>query len=515
MTDGSSVGTVRRARWWLELLFGLGLFGVYLIIKFLPLPANFARALANGEAILALERLLGLDFELPANRWLAEQGWLMVVANYEYAFTYIVTTLVLLVWVFARRPEHYSWVRNSFLLLNLVALAVFWLYPVAPPRMLPDAGFVDTVRVGQTWGSWGSPMVDNANQLAAMPSLHIAWALWVSVVLARISGGLLVQVVSAVHVLVTFVVIVATGNHYWLDAVGGVLVVWVGIALTSGGRRRCDRLTPDEARLLAASARPTGALVLLDTSGGRVPSPEQARSVLAARLPVWPRLRQRPPRRARPPHWAEHAHLNWAWHVRSFDVSRPDGTPGGMPALHRLVAALAAEPLPRDRPLWRLAVVTGIGDDVAAVVLLAHPVLAGESVVALATDVLGGPSLWAGGASEPAHWTGVPGGFATVRLDQREVPTEGLPGGLADALAGESVPVTVSSGGEAASLVLGLPVAAVVAIPALPADAPAAVAVLEYGDEVSIGVLAAGDVGRFARAVDAALDQLRLDSRRG
>ncbi|RBM18182.1 hypothetical protein DI005_19775 [Prauserella sp. PE36] len=506
LTDGRAAGSTRRARWWTELLLGLGLFGVYLLIKFLPLPANLERAQANGEAILALERFLALDFELPVNLWLADQGWLRVAANYEYAYTYIITTLILLVWVFARRPEHYRWVRNSFLWMNLLALGVFWIFPVAPPRMLPDAGFVDTVRLGRTWGSWGSPMVDNANQLAAMPSLHIGWALWVSVVLARIAGGWLVQVVSAVHVLVTFVVIVATGNHYWLDAVGGAVVVWLGVALTGVGRRQADRLTPGEARLLATANGACGALALLDTSRGSQPGPEQVKALVGARLADRPRLRQRPPRPGRRrPRWLEHPRLDWAWHVPVFDLSRP----GGTAALHRLVADLAAEPLPGDRPLWRVAVVTGVADDVAAVVTLVHPALADEAgAVELAFDLLGGTPVPGSRERRPTSAPPPPSGraFTALCLDP-----ETRPGALSSVL-GRTVPVLT---GPAGQLRFGeLPVTVVVPVP-LPADGVSAVA-LDRGGVLTVGALAAdGDIDRFGAKIRAELPGLRLDSRRG
>lgn len=219
----------RHPRWWVELLLGLALFGVYAALGALPLPGHDRRALVNGESILDLEAALRVDFEKAVNHWLADQGWLTVVANYEYAFSYLAVTLATLVWLYRRRPEHYGWGRDAFVVLNLVAILCFWLYPVAPPRLLPDAGFVDTVRVGGTWGSWGSPMVEGANQLAAMPSLHIGWAFWASVALARAAAPRWAQTASAAHVAVTFAVIVATGNHYWLDAVGGVAVVWLGV----------------------------------------------------------------------------------------------------------------------------------------------------------------------------------------------------------------------------------------------------------------------------------------------
>lgn len=244
---------VQQLRWWSEVLLGLGFFGVYLLLNTWPLPAHEARALGNGATLLRVEQALRLDFERPVNLWLADQGWLRVAANYEYAFTYLVTTLALLVWLFRRRPEHYAWARNVFALITGMSLICFWLYPVAPPRLLPDAGFVDTVRLGQTWGSWGSPMVESANQLAAMPSLHIGWALWVSVVLVRISGRWLVQLASIGHVLLTFVVIVATANHYWLDAFGAAGVVVLSMALT---RRQHMALTQETAAVREPGGAP-------------------------------------------------------------------------------------------------------------------------------------------------------------------------------------------------------------------------------------------------------------------
>src|ERR1043166_6657637 len=104
---------------------------------------------------------------------------------------------------------------------------------MAPPRLLHGAPVVDTVTRDPTVGSWGSPLVGNANQLAAMPSLHVAWAVWVSVVLACISGARWLQGVSAFHVLLTTYVIMATANHYLLDAVAGAVLVWVALVLMS------------------------------------------------------------------------------------------------------------------------------------------------------------------------------------------------------------------------------------------------------------------------------------------
>ena len=113
-----------------------------------------------------------------------------------------------------------------------MALVGFWLYPLAPPRMFPDRGFIDTVVVYHTWGSWGSGGVDAAsNQFAAMPSLHIGWALWCGIAMVRLSHNTWIKVAGVLYPVITCVVIVATGNHYWLDAAGGVAALACGFGI--------------------------------------------------------------------------------------------------------------------------------------------------------------------------------------------------------------------------------------------------------------------------------------------
>ncbi|MGH3423444.1 MAG: phosphatase PAP2 family protein, partial [Nocardioidaceae bacterium] len=173
-----STGTARpRLRW--ELGLGLVAFGVYLIVDVMVVPGHEAAADRNGRALVDLEQWLHLDVERVLNQWLAPREVLATIANYEYAFTYVASALLLFGWVFIRRPAAYRRTRDSFLVLNILAIACFAWYPVTPPRLLPGLGLVDTVTQGGTWGSWGSPLVTQANQFAAMPSLHVAWALWV------------------------------------------------------------------------------------------------------------------------------------------------------------------------------------------------------------------------------------------------------------------------------------------------------------------------------------------------
>ncbi|MFC6929479.1 phosphatase PAP2 family protein [Actinomadura yumaensis] len=378
-----------------ELLIGLAVFAVYGLVESVPVENRRAVADAHGLALHALESDLRIAVARPLNEWLSGHPSLCKAANYEYAVTYVVSAAILLVWLFRNRPERYPVARNSFALINLLAVATFALYPVAPPRLLPDLGFVDTVKLGHTWGSWGSPLVDNANQLAAMPSLHVAWALWVSVELARLSARRSVQAVSLVHVLLTIVVILATANHFLLDAAGAAVLVWLCVYLAErfGGVPRERRVRPADAFFLAVESRRApqhvGGLIVLGAPDGSV-TRERLVALVRDRLEGLPRFRQRlaPRGRWRRPAWSEQAAIDWDWHVPVRDLPAP----GGRAALDRLVAELQSEPLPRDRPLWRLVLVRGYEPDRTAVVFLMHHVVAdGIGVISHALRLMDDP----------------------------------------------------------------------------------------------------------------------------
>ena len=365
------------------------LFGLYSIAAGLRSAARVAEATEHGRRIFALEQFLHIDVEPGLNRWLLPHDLLRTVANYEYASTYLIAAAAMLVWAFVRRPEQYRAIRGSFVVLNVLGIACFLVYPVAPPRLVPGLPFVDTVRIGHTWGSWGSPLVSHANQLAAMPSLHLAWALWVSVVLARVTRSRWLQVASAVHVLGTLVVIMATANHYLLDAVGGAVVV-----LLATRRARPGTVPAADAFFLhvesPVAAQHVGGLAVLDNTAGRF-SQDSLRRTVQAHLADLPRFRQRLSGGTgwRRPRWVDAASLDWAWHVPLYDLTGPDGALGDDAALDALVAVLAAETLPRDRPLWRFVAVVGLDGDRAAAILVVHHVIAdGIGTVAQAMEML-------------------------------------------------------------------------------------------------------------------------------
>lgn len=409
------VGNPSRPVLWRDCVVGLIVFGLYLAVDSLYSPARRELADRNARGLFDIEKWFSIDVERSLNRWLESHDLLATLANYEYAFTYIISAFVLLFWLYFRRSGEYARARDSFLLLNVLAIACFAVYPVTPPRLLPGLGFTDTVVAGHTWGSWGSSLVAGANQVAAVPSLHVGWALWVSVVLARVSGGRLMQLISAVHVAVTAYVIVATANHFVLDAVIAAGFVLVSIWLVDRWYARVPVVPPADAFFLhiekTGIPQQVAGMVVLEPRADGGTTLAEVRELVQGELSYLPRFRQRlwQPGRWRRARWVD-TEVDWDWHVteRTAPAAAPGGRVGGneppdpgagwtaqsgsaerVERISRAVTDLTAEPLPKDRPLWRLVLVRDPDEGVIAVVLLLHHVIAdGVGGIVLALRLL-------------------------------------------------------------------------------------------------------------------------------
>lgn len=221
----------RRTRWWVELLIVAWLAWLYdIVTNFAPLRIH--PALGHAWGIWHAEQALHLDPELALNRWLAAHHALALFASYYYDNAHFIVTLGLLGWIWWRRADIYPPLRNSLALVNVIGFAVFWLYPLAPPRMLASVGFTDIVASSHTFGSWHTgALASSADQLAAMPSLHIAWACWCGLAMWRLSSRRSVRALAIIYPCFTAVVVCATGNHFLFDVLGGVgaiaLSVWL------------------------------------------------------------------------------------------------------------------------------------------------------------------------------------------------------------------------------------------------------------------------------------------------
>lgn len=211
-------------------------------------PLRLSIALGNARGILHVERLLHIDPELTLDRWLAGHHTLGLLVSDYYDNAHFVVTLALLGYLWWKRADVYRPLRNSLVLVNVIGFVVFWRFPVAPPRMLD--GFVDVVSSTDAFGSWHSgALASHANQVAAMPSLHMAWAGWCTIALWRISERRWVRAPAVFYPCVTAFAVLATGNHFLLDVVGGLLVLALSVWLVGSPGRLAGRLSPVHVRL--------------------------------------------------------------------------------------------------------------------------------------------------------------------------------------------------------------------------------------------------------------------------
>ena len=206
-------------------------------------------ALRHGQAILDLERWLHIAVEHTTNVWVTSHQVLSLTASYFYQFAHVTVTLSVLGWCWVRRPEIYRAARNALVITNVVGLTVFLLLPVAPPRLLPGEGFVDAVALAGFGTTHGGPVP--ADQYGALPSLHLAWAVWATVIAMRMLATSRYRALCWIYPVLVTVGVVVTGNHYLLDAVAGTAVALTALALVQGS----ETYFPRKARADAVSSR--------------------------------------------------------------------------------------------------------------------------------------------------------------------------------------------------------------------------------------------------------------------
>jgi hypothetical protein len=189
-----------------------------------------ALAFANAERLVDIQRSLGTFFEPAFQQALLDHEWLINLANFLYMNTHFVVTTSFLVWLYVFRNDHFYFVRNMFMAAMVLALVGYALYPTAPPRLMPELGFTDTIAaqtgITQDAGTVGLLV----NQYAAVPSMHIAFSLMIAVPGMILSARATTRMLWSGYPLLVFFVIVVTGNHFWLDAAAGAAVACIAAA---------------------------------------------------------------------------------------------------------------------------------------------------------------------------------------------------------------------------------------------------------------------------------------------
>ncbi|MCX6516517.1 MAG: phosphatase PAP2 family protein [Actinobacteria bacterium] len=209
------------------------LYTLWRLAMVLPLDQPVG-ALSRARSINTLQHHLFLPSELSLQHFVMRYEWLARATNYYYAIVHVPATIAFLVWLFVRHRDSYPRWRNVLAMLTAACLVIRYVR-VAPPRFLPELGYIDlATRYGlSVYGPVGTGVSD---QFAAMPSIHVGWA-------ALVSFGIIAASTSkwrwlfASHFVITMLAVSATGNHWWLDGIAAIALV--GIALRIDGWLRC------------------------------------------------------------------------------------------------------------------------------------------------------------------------------------------------------------------------------------------------------------------------------------
>ena len=231
--------TAGRLRGWLsvrhalrtEAVVVLALYGVYELARGLVV-GDAAEAQRHARQLVAVERSLHLFVEANVQDFAQALPGLTALLGVAYLTLHLAVTAGVLLWLHQRRPAVFPFVRTTLLLASGLALAGFLVYPTAPPR-LAGVGIADTVSGGYIDLNRG--LVSSLyNPYAAVPSMHIGYAIVVGAALVRYSTSPLVRVAAALYPLFVLLVVIGTGNHFFLDGAAGAAVACVAFAVTAG-----------------------------------------------------------------------------------------------------------------------------------------------------------------------------------------------------------------------------------------------------------------------------------------
>jgi hypothetical protein len=227
----------RRLPWPFEVVsIGVG-YALYSMIRVLA-PHRVVASYDHAQQVKSAEQALGMFHELTFNNFLTGHTDLGILSAYYYATLHFIVTPVVLGWLWRRRATIYAPLRSSLVIATAIALVVYATWPLAPPRFAVP-GAVDTVlNHPVVWASVHG-VEGFINDLAAMPSLHVGWAVWCAFALVAAFRSRW-RHLAWLYPIATTLVVVATANHYVLDALAGAVVV--GIPLWLCGMRPTARL---------------------------------------------------------------------------------------------------------------------------------------------------------------------------------------------------------------------------------------------------------------------------------
>lgn len=243
---------------WLDVLRQLALFGLaylaYRLVRGL-VEGDASAAFAHARDLISLELTLHLFVEPSIQTWASGSRLLMDVSSWLYVNAQTTVTVAGLVYLYLRHNRSFYFVRNMFMIAMLIALIGYTVFPTAPPRFLPEWGFVDSVsnftgmRLATVHGGGGMTTA-LTNIYAAMPSMHVAFALMIGWPLALLARHSVTRVLWLLYPFLMAFVIVVTANHFIVDAILGALTA----GASAYGAMWLARARPQAWRFGAATA---------------------------------------------------------------------------------------------------------------------------------------------------------------------------------------------------------------------------------------------------------------------
>ena len=190
-----------------------------------------ADALDHARWIIAEQRALGIFIEPMVNEWALAAGWRVRLFNFAYFWLDFPLIIGVGLFLFWRSRRHYTLLRDALLISGAFALVLYWTFPVAPPRFLPEWGFVDTMQQYAKLSYQAQSLRPFVNPFAAVPSLHVGWALLFAIVLFEVSRSWLVRLAGAGVLVLQTVAVLATANHFLFDALVGIVISLAALAV--------------------------------------------------------------------------------------------------------------------------------------------------------------------------------------------------------------------------------------------------------------------------------------------
>ena len=207
-----------------------------------------ATAHVNAHRVVDLERSLRMFVEPEAQQFALQHDWIINMMNWVYVWFHWPVIAIVLIWLFFNYPSDYMLFRNGILISGALALLIFTFFPVAPPRFIPEFGFIDTIEQ-RSYSQRVLLPSGLANKYAAVPSLHAGWNLLMGIAIVRNARGYAFKATGVVLPIMMTLSIVLTGNHYILDAVAGDAIALLGLFLAARFfRQRLSTPTPPQPR---------------------------------------------------------------------------------------------------------------------------------------------------------------------------------------------------------------------------------------------------------------------------